>query len=243
MNIYLAGLLALVVSYLLGSIPSAYLVCRAFKGVDIRKDGSGNVGAMNAIYTVGLGPGLLAGAADVGKGALSVYLATIFCSFARASSLELMVIQMLAGLAVIAGHDYPVYFKFRRGGRGGAAGIGVLFFMVPMGIPAFILLLLIMLGITRFLTISYALGFLAFPIVAWVQGVTPVDSWLQTSLPWLAWMRTRAADQVQTAMLVGYSIVIMAIPVLMYIPRIKEILAKSGGFKRAAFHRSVKERP
>jgi acyl phosphate:glycerol-3-phosphate acyltransferase len=244
MNIYVAAIVAMIVSYLLGSIPSAYIVGRMVKGIDIRKIGSGNMGAMNAIYVVGLMPGLIVGASDVGKGALAVYLGTLLCQLSNPPALALMVVQLICGLVAIAGHNYPVFLGFRRGGRGGATAIGVLFYMIPMGILFFILLLLIVLAITRYLTISYALAFLAFPIVVWVQWVTPVDKWLQTTLPAFFWMHSRASDSVQYAMLIVYSIVLILIPLLMYIPRIKEIMSKSGGsFKKAAFHRSVKDRP
>lgn len=244
MNIYLTACAAVIVSYLLGSIPSAYIVGRAFKGIDIRKTGSGNMGAMNAIYAVGLLPGLLVGVSDVGKGALAVYLGTLLCQLSNPSALALMVVQLICGLVAIAGHNYPIFLGFRRGGRGGATAIGVLFYMIPMGIFFFILLLLIVLAITRYLTISYAIAFLAFPLVVWMQWVTSVDTWLQTMLPALAWMHSRASDSTQYIMLIVYAVVLMLIPVLLYIPRIKEILSKSGGsFKTAAFHRSVKDRP
>lgn len=244
MNIYVAIAVAAIVSYLLGSIPSAYIVGRVFKGIDIRKTGSGNMGAMNAIYTVGLLPGLIVGICDVGKGALAVYLGTLLCQLSNPPALALMIVQLVCGLLAIAGHNYPVFLGFHRGGRGGATAIGVLFYMIPMGIPFFILLLLILLAITRYLTISYAVAFLAFPAVIWIQWATPIDAWLQTTLPALAWMRSRAADPAQYTMLIVYSIILILIPVLMYIPRIKEIMSKSGGsFRKAAFHSSVKERP
>ena len=244
MNIYVFSVMAVIVGYVLGSIPSAHIAGRAFKGIDIRKTGSGNMGAMNAIYEIGLLPGLIVGVSDVGKGALAVYLGTLLCQLSNPPALVLMIVQLVCGLAAVAGHNYPVFLGFHRGGKGGATGIGVLFYMIPMGIFFFILLLLIMLAITRYLTISYAIAFLAFPIVVWVQWVTSVDVWLQTTLPALAWMHSRATDSAQYTMLIVYSVVIMLIPILMYIPRIKEILSKSGGsLKKAAFHRSVKDRP
>ena len=101
-----------------------------------------------------------------------------------------------------------------------------------------------MLAITRYLTFSYAFAFLAFPIAVWVQWVTPVDTWLQTTLPGLAWMHSRAIDPAQSTMLIVYSIALILIQVLMYVPKIKQIMSKSGGsFKKAAFQRSVKDRP
>jgi len=244
MNIYVFSVLAVIVSYVLGSIPSAYITGRAFKGIDIRKTGSGNMGAMNVIYEVGLLPGLIVGVSDVGKGALAVYLGTLLCQLSNPPALALMIVQMVCGLAAIAGHNYPVFFGFRRGGRGAATASGVLVYMIPMGILFFIVLLLIMLAITRYLTVSYASAFLAFPIAVWVQWVTPVDSWLQATLPGLAWMQSRAVDPVQYTMLIIYPVVLILIQVLMYIPRIKQILSRSGGsFKKAALQRSVKDRP
>jgi glycerol-3-phosphate acyltransferase PlsY len=180
---------------------------------------------MNVIYSVGLLPGLIVGASDVAKGALAVYLGTILCQLCNPSVLALLAVQLACGLAAIAGHNYPVFFGFRRGGRGGATAIGVLFYMIPLGILFFILLLLVVLAITRYLTISYAIAFLAFPIVVWLQWVTPVDTWIQTTLPALGWMRSRAAEPAQYTILIVYSVVLMLIPVLLYIPRIKEIMS------------------
>jgi glycerol-3-phosphate acyltransferase PlsY len=244
MNIFVVSVAAVIISYVLGSIPSGYIVGRAFKGIDIRKSGSGNMGAMNAIYLLGLLPGLIVGICDVGKGALAVYLATLLCQLSNPAAQALMAVQMVCGLAAIAGHNFPVFFGFHRGGRGGATAIGVLFYMIPMGIVFFVVLLLIMLAITRYLTISYAFAFLAFPLTVWAQLGTSIDAWVQASLPAFSWMHSRATDSAQHTMLIVYSIVVMLIPVLTYIPRIREIMSKSGGsFKKAAFHRSVKDRP
>ena len=180
----------------------------------------------------------------MGKGALAVYLGTLLCQLSNPSALALIVVQLVCGLAAIAGHNYPVFFGFHRGGRGAATASGVLAYLIPMGILFFIVLLLIMLAITRYLTISFAFAFLAFPIVVWVQWVTPVDTWLQTTLPGLARMSSRAADPAQYTMLIVYSVVLILIQVLMYIPRIKQIMSKSrGSLKKAAFQRSVKDRP
>ena len=243
MNIYVFSIMAVIIGYVLGSIPSAHIAGRAFKGIDIRKTGSGNMGAMNAIYEIGLLPGLIVGVSDVGKGALAVYLGTLLCQLSNPPALVLMIVQPVCGLAAVAGHNYPVFLGFHRGGRGAATASGVLAYMIPMGILFFIVLLLIMLAITRFLTFSYAVAFLAFPVAVWVQWVTPVDIWLQATLPGLAWMHSRAVDPAQNIMLIVYSIALILIQVLMYIPRIKQIISKSeGNLKKAAFQRNVKDR-
>lgn len=103
--------IALAAGYLLGSFPTAYIVGRLRKGVDIRNVGSRNLGAMNVFYKVGFIDGLLTLAGDIGKGAAGV-------AVARALGTGL-VVEMLAGVAVVVGHNFPVFLKF-RGGRGGA---------------------------------------------------------------------------------------------------------------------------
>jgi glycerol-3-phosphate acyltransferase PlsY len=243
MNTCIIAAIAIIISYVLGSIPSAYLVGRVFKGIDIRKTGSGNMGAANVINEVGLTAGLIVGACDVGKGALAVYLGTILCQLANPSSLVLIIVQLACGLMAIAGHMYPVFFGFHRTGRGVATASGVLAYLIPMGVPFFIVLLLILLAITRYITISFAVSFLAFPIVTWAQWITPIDSWLETTLPSMAWMQSRVTDPAQYVMLIVYSFLLIVIPALMYIPRIKQIMAKyDGSFKKAAFRRNLNEK-
>lgn len=231
-NIMLAFILTAIVSYLLGSVPSAFLIGRAFKGIDIRQVGSKNMGAMNTIYAIGFWPGLLVLALDIGKGILALYTGYLISMYIFPVPVDMVVpVEMAAGIAVIAGHNFPVFLKF-KGGKGGATAIGVLVFILawiiwidtgtikfPLWMGAIIYLasfLLIML-ITRWPTLAYGVSFFAFPFIA---GFAYHD---------LA--------------LVIYSICIVLIPFLMYIPRIKQILGKSqGSFKRAIFRKNLKDR-
>src|SRR4030042_3712811 len=105
-------IVALLAGYLIGSFPTAYLVTRLRKGVDIREVGSHNLGAMNVFYKVGFPEGLLVLFIDIGKGAAGVALAEYL-------GME-VVVQMLAGAAVVLGHSFPVFLKFHGGKRGGA---------------------------------------------------------------------------------------------------------------------------
>jgi glycerol-3-phosphate acyltransferase PlsY len=231
-NIILAFVVSIVISYLIGSIPTAYLVGRAFKGVDIRQIGSHNMGAMNTFYTIGFWPGMLVLASDVGKGMMALLLAFLLGSYVFPIPAYLIIpIEMVSGVAVIAGHVFPLFLKF-RGGKGGAAAIGVLAFIVPwinwvtigtvtIPIPAGDLVylgsFLLLLAVTRWATAAYGVSFIAFPLVAWFgmhdQGLTI------------------------------YSACIAMTPILMYIPRIKEILGKSeGNFKKAIFRKNIKDR-
>jgi glycerol-3-phosphate acyltransferase PlsY len=230
--VVLAFVLSVIVSYLIGSIPTAYLVGRSFKGIDIRQVGSRNMGAMNIFYTVGFWPGMLVLVGDIGKGTLALLLSYVIGKLLFGIPAHLIIpIEMAAGVAVIAGHNYPFLLKF-HGGKGGATAIGVLAFIIPWIIPlnagavsiplpagdliylgSFLLLMLI----TRWPTFAYGISFIAFPLMAWYgmhdQGLTI------------------------------YAVCIMLVPILMYIPRIKQILGSSGGnISRAVFRRNLKDR-
>ncbi len=109
--------------YLLGSIPTGYLVARAVRGVDVRAVGSGNVGATNVARAAGVRPALLVLVLDAGKGALAVLLAGALVPGAP-------LVQALAGLGAFLGHVAPVWLGF-RGGKGVATALGVLAVLVP----------------------------------------------------------------------------------------------------------------
>jgi len=231
-NTVFAFIVTIVVSYLIGSIPSAYLIGRGFKGVDIRQVGSHNMGAMNTFYVIGFWPGMLVLLCDIGKGMIALLLAFLTAVYLFSIPAYLVIpLEMVAGVIVIAGHNFPVFLKF-KGGKGGATAIGVLAFIVPwinwtnigsanIPIPAgplvYLASFLLLLAITRWATFAYGISFIAFPLIAWFgmhdQG------------------------------LLIYSICIALVPILMYIPRIKEILGKSGGnVKTAIFRKNIKDR-
>ena len=115
------SVLLVLLSYLLGSIPFAYIAGRVFKGIDIRNFGDGNVGAVNAYRGIGPAAGVAVLIADVSKGAIAVLVAQAFAS---------QLVTLLAGFAVVTGHNWPIYIGF-RGGRGQATTIGVLCALLP----------------------------------------------------------------------------------------------------------------
>jgi glycerol-3-phosphate acyltransferase PlsY len=145
---------ALVIGYLIGSFPSAYIVARLRKGVDIRQVGSHNLGAMNVFYKVGFWDGMVVLLADIGKGALGVLVAESLGTS--------LLVQMLAGVMVVAGHMFPVWLK------GGAACIGILLYFMPWGVPIYLGVFLLLLLIIRTPTISYSIAFVALPFVGWL---------------------------------------------------------------------------
>lgn len=115
---------ALLASYLLGSIPTAYLFGRVLKGIDIRKVGSGNVGATNAMRALGKGPGITVLVLDILKGLIAViFLADYFVD--KSSLLQAQNLAILMGLSCICGHNWSVFLQF-KGGKGIAASFGVL---------------------------------------------------------------------------------------------------------------------
>jgi len=110
--------------YLLGSIPFGYIVGKLFKKVDIRKFGSGNIGATNTLRILGLPLASLVAIGDIGKGILSIYLVQYF-------NIDNLLILTIAGLAVICGHDWSLFLGF-KGGKGIATTFGVIFALNPV---------------------------------------------------------------------------------------------------------------
>ena len=136
----LIKLILIIISYLIGSIPSAYIAGRVSKNIDIRKFGSGNVGATNAFRVLGKFWGIIVFICDFLKGFFCVgILPHIF-----KISLEPKFITVL-GISVILGHIYTIFLNF-KGGKGVATGFGVLLGL-GLYIPQFYLVLLIVLGV------------------------------------------------------------------------------------------------
>ena len=151
-------------AYLLGSIPSAYLVARCVAGVDIRRIGDGNMGAKNTFHSVGWLPALVVAAADIGKGVLAVTMARHF---------ELPEnVVLLTGACVVLGHDFSLFLRF-RGGQGMAAMIGVFGVLFPRETGLALLVLAVVLAITRNWDLSCGISFGLLPILLWFAGQPP----------------------------------------------------------------------
>lgn len=160
MPFWLEIVLGLLIAYLIGTIPTSYLVGRFRRGVDIRSVGSRNMGAMNTFYSVGFWWGMLVLTVDICKGVLAVLVA-------RWLGLPLLA-ELAAGALAVVGHAFPVFMNF-RGGKGGATAIGVLVcLMFPWSIPVYLGLFLLLLALTKVPTISYSLAFVCFPFIGWL---------------------------------------------------------------------------
>jgi glycerol-3-phosphate acyltransferase PlsY len=210
-------IIAIVIGYLLGSIPSAYLAGRLRKGVDIREVGSKNMGAMNVYYEVGRVEAVLVTLADLGKGIGAILLVRWLLGIPP----EFDLLTGLTAAAAILGHIFPVFLKF-RGGKGAATAIGILIFLMPWAVPFLFIVFAVALLITRNPTFSYSLLLIVFPFVA---GFIYVDRYGEP----LA--------------LVFYSIGLGVFLGIQYIPRIKEMHSKTGGdWRKVIRRRSLKER-
>lgn len=151
-------IIAIIIGYLLGSIPFAYIAGRLKKGVDIRQVGSGNVGALNVIRQVRIAIGFTALIADIAKGLLAVFVALW---------LELSLTWVLVvGFAAVAGHNWPVFLRF-RGGKGGATIMGVLLALVPREFAISFAITAIIVIITSNPTLGIGVGLACLPVIIW----------------------------------------------------------------------------
>lgn len=125
------ALLAVLGSYLLGSIPAAYIAGKA-KGVDLRKHGSGNLGATNVMRVLGTKIGLAVFLFDMAKGAFPVYFFPRWLAASGALSVDPIIFGIVCGVAAIFGHVRPIYLKFGKGGKGVATAAGVFLALAPL---------------------------------------------------------------------------------------------------------------
>jgi glycerol-3-phosphate acyltransferase PlsY len=159
------GIIAVVLGYLLGSIPTAYIVTRLAKGEDVRRLGGGNVGGLNVYREVGKLPAAVVAIVDLAKGAAAVAIAYWL--------LDLEVYFVLAAaLAAVVGHNWMVWLKF-SGGKGMGSAIGGLFVLMPLyhyswGLAFFFAVVLILFIITRNVALSMGAGLLSLPFIAWL---------------------------------------------------------------------------
>ncbi len=155
--------LIIVLGYLLGSLPTAYIAGRILKGKDIRQMGDENMGAANAFRELSHKAGIVVGIIDVGKGALAIIIA-------QATNMSQIVV-IFTGAAAVIGHNWPVFIGF-RGGRGVSTTIGVLLASVTqptliLAVPATLVLL-----IKRNVTLACAVLFVPLSPVGWWVGTS-----------------------------------------------------------------------
>lgn len=156
----MSGLLALVIAYVLGAIPFGYLLVKFTRGEDVRASGSGNIGATNVLRTTGRAAGVATLVLDILKGFAAVWLASLLTDGAPQWT-------SLAALAVMAGHAYPVFLKF-QGGKAVATFIGAFAYLTPLPLAAVLLLFIVTVAVTRYISMASILAAAAFPFGVWM---------------------------------------------------------------------------
>jgi glycerol-3-phosphate acyltransferase PlsY len=170
MNVYHC-LLAVAVAYLLGSIPTAVWIGRAFHGIDVREHGSGNAGTTNTIRVLGWKTGIPVLVIDMAKGWLAAML-PVFFKIAPPESAQLTNLQILTGVIAIFGHIFPLYAGF-RGGKGVATVAGAMLAIHPFLTLTCFSVFLIVLLLTGIVSVSSMSMGIAFPILLFTLFHTP----------------------------------------------------------------------
>jgi glycerol-3-phosphate acyltransferase PlsY len=154
------GLLAVIIAYLLGSIPVGYLLVKFSTGEDIRESGSGNIGATNVLRTQGRGRGVITLVLDILKGLLAVYIADKLSGGAD-------LWMSLAAVAVMAGHAYPVFLQF-QGGKAVASFIGAFLYLTPGPLIAALIVFVVVVWITHYISAGSIIAAGLFPFGVWM---------------------------------------------------------------------------
>jgi glycerol-3-phosphate acyltransferase PlsY len=163
----LAGLLA----YLLGSIPSAVWIGKRFHNIDVRQHGSGNAGATNVIRVLGWKTGIPVLLIDLAKGWLAAML-PVFFRLADANTALLTNLQIVAGIIAVVGHIFPVFAGF-KGGKGVASIFGVFLALNPLLTVFCAAIFLVILLVTGIVSLASMSAGIAFPILLLLMFNTP----------------------------------------------------------------------
>jgi acyl phosphate:glycerol-3-phosphate acyltransferase len=161
------GLLAIVIAYLLGGIPFGFLLVKLARGTDVRESGSGNIGATNVLRTTGRAAGVATLLLDIAKGFVAVWLTAKLTDDAPAWT-------SLAALAVMAGHAYPVFLRF-KGGKAVATFIGAFAYLTPLPLTAVLVLFVITVAVTRYISAASILAAAMFPFGVWMILHPPIQ--------------------------------------------------------------------
>ncbi|GED66650.1 glycerol-3-phosphate acyltransferase 2 [Brevibacillus reuszeri] len=148
-------LLSWVISYLIGSISFSYLIAKKVAGIDIRSHGSGNAGATNTLRVLGKGPGIAVLVLDAIKGLVAMGITHLMTGDPTAYA--------VAGLFVIAGHNWPIYFGF-RGGKGIATTLGVVLGFSPLAFLIGAVLAVLVIAVTRYVSLGSMVLVTAIPV-------------------------------------------------------------------------------
>jgi glycerol-3-phosphate acyltransferase PlsY len=174
-------LVTALLGYLLGSVPTGYLVARA-RGVDIRASGSGNIGATNVLRALGKPAGLFVLAVDGFKGYIATALLPpvvigLAAEAAEPPAIAVQAVAFVSGLAAVLGHNYTCWLGF-RGGKGIATTAGVLAGLMPAALGVIVLVWVLVTAVTRYVSVGSLAAAVALPLAAWGFSY----GWLNLSL-------------------------------------------------------------
>jgi len=155
-------LLVVIIAYLIGSIPFGYLIVRAKGGGDVRDTGSGGTGATNVSRRAGKAAGVVTLILDALKGAIAVIIAQLMLKGDDTTWLP-----AAAAIAVIVGHVFPVWLKF-RGGKGVATGVGVFLMLAPLAVLFAGVIFLAVVALTKYVSLGSILAAATIPLFVWL---------------------------------------------------------------------------
>ncbi|HEY4215898.1 MAG TPA: glycerol-3-phosphate 1-O-acyltransferase PlsY [Gemmatimonadaceae bacterium] len=155
---------AIVASYLLGSIPAAYIAGKS-RGIDLRKHGSGNLGATNVIRVLGAKIGMIVFAFDMAKGAVPTLFFPGFVPQTAWPLGDRTIVAILCGIAAIIGHVRPIYLKFGRGGKGVATAAGVFLALAPVQTLLTLLIFAVVLLVSGYVSLGSLMSALMLPVL------------------------------------------------------------------------------
>jgi len=162
-----------VAAYLLGSIPTGFLVAKA-KGIDIRSVGSGNIGATNAMRVLGKPAGIFVLLMDAAKGFGAVWLCQVwlYClippQFADTQQATFETYSIIAGIFAVLGHNYTCWLKF-KGGKGIATTAGVYLALAPWAVLVALIVFILAVLLTKYVSVGSIAAAIALPVTVWIM--------------------------------------------------------------------------
>lgn len=162
------SIIALILAYIIGSIPSAYYAGKLAQGIDLRQHGSGNLGFTNACRILGVKWSVPVLIFDFAKGVLAVFLALWLVPESR-------VLPIFTGLAAILGHSWTIFLGFQGGGKGVATSAGVFLALTPIPLLITLVVFLLTLAISRYVSLASILGAVALVVSGWLLRVMELE--------------------------------------------------------------------
>lgn len=184
-------LLVAILAYLIGSIPTGFLMARA-RGVDIRSVGSGNIGATNVFRILGKGPGIAVLLIDALKGFLPArFLPALLLQGATMNEPKYQQLALVAGFCAIMGHNYTCWLRF-KGGKGIATSAGVLIAWVPVALLITLASWILVFALSRYVSLASIIAAVVLPFAVWGTGEAQTMIIIATVLSLLAIYKHRS---------------------------------------------------